>query len=291
MTKVAAIIINRDRPELADRVFEQVGTMGHGMQVDRYLVECGSSKAGTSRHATHRFFDPSYRGRYYGFYRGLQFAERDGGPYDFYWFVVNDITFPEGEDTLAELVGAMAEDPKMGLIGPGEPDAEDYRGCHPQAGRRWHKASTVHGLAQLIRGEVIRKVGYMNHRFHYSQGAGTEYAYKLYSEGWFLAYSDVASLEHDTSGSTYGKVVRISRHEYHRRARRFASRYLRNHYGDDWDDRFTAVLPDDVEENTYPWQRKVWETKLSLNPKDFCPWFWKLGSLGKRLLASNRDHN
>ena len=177
----------------------------------------------------------------------------------------------------------------MGLIGPGEPDAEDYRGCHPQPGRRWHKASTVHGLAQLIRGEVIRTIGYMNPRFRYSQGAGTEYAYLLYSQGWFLAYSDIATLEHDTSGSTYGKVVSISRHEYHRRARKFASRYLRENYGEDWDEKFTAVLPDDVEENTFPWQREVWETKLSLNPKDFCPWFWKLGSLGKRLCGMKRD--
>lgn len=279
--RVSIIIINRDRPDLADAVVEQVRGMGAGMETRVYLVECGSQKPdGCSKHMTHWFRDPSYRGRYYGFNRGLEIARRDG-PADFYWFVVNDIAFPAGQDVLAELVGAMKEDPKMGLIGPGEPEADDYEGCHPKPGRRWHKAATVHGLAHLVRGEVIETIGYMNPVFRYSQGAGAEYAYKLYKAGWFLAYSDVATLKHAGS-STYGTVTKISRHEYHRRARKFATKYLAKNYGKDWDQLFSSVLPPEIEVNMFPKQKAIWARELSRNWKEVCPWFWKLGSTLKR---------
>ena len=283
MRTVSIIVINRDRPDLTDQVVAQLDTMGNNFNKRLYVVECGSKKPdGCSKRMTHWFRDPSYRGRYYGFNRALEIAQRDG-PADYYWFVCNDITFPDGQDALAELVGAMQEDPSMGLIGPGEPDAHDYEGCYPKPGRRWHKASTVHGLAHLIRGEVIDSIGYMNPKFRYSQGAGTEYAYKLNLADWFLAYSDIATVQH-AGTSTYGTVVKISRHEYLRRARNFASKYLRKHYGENWDEVFTAALHPDVEVNMYPRQRKIWEDKIRRNPKDTCPWFWKLGSRIKRLL-------
>lgn len=279
--KVSIIVINRDRPDLADHVVSQLEGMGEGIEKRIYVVECGSKKPdGCSKRMTHWFRDPSYRGRYYGFNRGLEIARKDG-PADYYWFVVNDISFPEGQDSLKELIGAMAEDPKMGLIGPGEPEADDYEGCHPKPGHRWHKAATVHGLAHLIRGEVIESVGYMNPAFLYSQGAGAEYAYKLYKAGWFLAYSDVATVTHAGS-STYGTVTKISRHEYHRRARAFATKYLTNTYGENWDEVFSTVMPPEVELNMFPKQKEIWGRKLNRNWKEFCPWFWAAGSKVKQ---------
>ncbi len=281
--RVAIILMNRDRPELTDAVYEQVRSMGAGYEKETIVVECGSRRPdGCSKYMTHWFRDRSYRGRYYGFNQGLRIARRLG-QFDFYWFLVNDITFPEGQDALKVLVEAMQENPTMGLIGPGEPEANDYEGCHPKAGRRWHKAATVHGLAHLIRADVIEMIGYMNPRFRYSQGAGAEYAYKLYKAGWFLAYSDVATVSH-AGGSTYGTVTKISRHEYHRRARIFATRYLERHYGENWDERFSKVLPPEIEVNTFPIQRRIWATHWKRNWKEVCPWFWEAGSRMKRLL-------
>jgi len=282
---VSIIVINRDRPELADQVVDQIDRMGAGLEKSIYVVECGSRRPeGCSRRMTHWFRDPGYRGRYYGFHRGLEIA-RLNGKADFYWFVVNDISFPDGQDVLAELVGAMNEDPKMGLIGPGEPEADDYEGCHPKPGRRWHKVATVHGLAHLIRGEVIDTVGYMNPAFRYSQGAGAEYAYKLYRAGWFLSYSDVATLHHAGS-STYGIVTKISRHEYHRRARKFATRYLEKTYGANWDELFSSALPPEIETNMFPKQKEIWGRELQRDWKEVCPWFWSLGSMVKKMLRN-----
>lgn len=281
--KVAVILINRDRPEITDRVYEQVREMGQGLEKRIFVVECGSRPEGRSRYATHWFRDPPYRGRYYGFHRGLKIA-RGEGEWDFFWFLVNDISFDTGSDVLAELVGCMEEDARMALVGPCEPEAEDYKGCYPREGRRWHKASTVHGLAWLMRAEAIREVGYCNPRFRYSQGASTELAYRLYRAGWFLAYADKALLYHDQSGSTYGVVTKISRHEYHRRARAFASRYFVRKYGVDWDKRFSAVLPGDVEDDTFPWHRAVWEKQLPKEPSKFQRTLRSLRSRLKRII-------
>lgn len=284
MPRVATIVINRNQPEMTDAVVDQVRGMGQGIDNTLYVVEAGSSRKRRSNAMTHWFWDPWYRGRYYAFNRGLDIARKDGA-YDYFWFLVNDVEFPEGQDVLAELSAVLTQEPRMALIAPGEPDADDYEGCHPKPGRRWHKASTVHGLAWLMRAAAIDEVGYASQHFRYSQGAGTELAYKLYSAGWFLAYSDVVTLRH-RGGSTYGKVVPISRHEYLRRARNFASAYFVRHYGSDWDDLFTSVLPDDVETNTFPIQRRIWERKLGRERRFL--WFWKAGSWAKGALGLRR---
>ena len=287
MPSVAIIVMNRDRPEITDQVVSQISAMGkrEDITTDLYVIEAGSKRPdGCSQHMTHWFRDRNYRGRYFAFDQGLQIA-RQTRDYDFYWFVVNDIVFTDGQDCVTELIACLEEDPSIGLIGPCEIEADDYRGASARPEERsWHLAATVHGLAHLIRGEVIHTIGYMNPAFHYSQGAGSEYSYKLYSNGWCMAYADRVTVTHDKSGSTYGKVVPISRHEYQRRANQFATQYLTKHYGGDWDQLFTSVLHEDIEENTFSWQKEVWSKQLKRNWREVCPWFWAAGSRLKRLL-------
>lgn len=294
--RVAVIIMNRDRPELADAVYEQVRDMAEDIAEKTILViEAGSNrKTGCSRYMTHWFRDPKYRGRYYAFNRGLnevkKLEEKQGFEFHYIWFVVNDIYFPKGEDTLKELLEVMEETPSLAQLAPGEPGVDDYHGCEPKPGRRWHKNSTLHGLAILMSRKAIDEVGYCNPAFHYSQGAGTELAYLLHKAGWVIGYSDVVTLQHH-GGSTYGTVTKISRHEYHRRARKFASRYLARHYGEDWDELFASVMPEDVEANNYPWQKEVWNKQLPKGRR--FPWFWKAGSKVKQTLLKliGRKHS
>ena len=278
--KIGIVVMNRDRPDLTNQVVEQIQAMGRGIETTLVVVEAGSDPdSGESKYATHRFEDSPYRGRYHAFNKGLEFLHQDFPiNFDYYWFVCNDVIFKEGQDALAELVQCMEGDSRMGLIGPSESNQEWYPGAASQGNSLWHKTATVHGLAQLFRGEVIRTIGYMNPCFHYSQGAGTELAYKLYSNGWFLAVSDGVSLTH-AEGSTYGSVVPISRHEYQRRANLFATRYLRKHYGSDWDKLFSSVLPEGVDGSAYTWQKEVWERRLN-KEKNYI-WYWRAGSLLK----------
>lgn len=284
MDSVAIIVMNRDRPDLTDAVVEQVREMGEGLDTELFVVEAGSRPDGRSKYMTHSFRDRNYRGRYFAFNKGLEFAHKTQPEWDYYWFVCNDIVFPDGQDTLRLLWEAMQSDPRMAGIGPGEPEADDYEGCHPKPGRDWHKASTIHGLAMLMRGVAYREAGYCSPRFRYAQGASVEFAYNVYRKGWFLAYSDRATVYHAPGGSTYGKVVKISRHEYQRRARNFAARYMRRTYGENWDELFSSVLPQDVEINTFPWHRRVWDKKLRMNPKDVFPNVFYIGSRVKQSL-------
>lgn len=274
--------MNRDQPEMTDAVYEQVKEMGKGMDKDIYVIEAGSHKEGRSKYMTHWFWDPFYRGRYYAFNKGLKIAQKNKD-YDYYWFLCNDVIFPKGQDVLKELVEVMEKNLGMAQIGPAEPDADDYYGCHPRKDRRWHKAATIHGLAVLMRKEAIKDVGYCTPKLRYSQGASAELAYLLYKNGWFLAYSDRVSLKHRGT-TTYGKVVPISRHEYLRRSRRDASKYLRKKYGEHWDKLFSSVLPKDIEVNTFPWMRQVWEKKLTKEHPYLWTKFKKFGSKIKKFV-------
>ena len=282
--RVATIIINRDQPQMTNAVVEQVLKMGAGLHNTIYVVEAGSSQAGQSQFATHWFRDPSYRGRYYAFNRGLDLVLAENC-FDYVWFVVNDISFPEDQDVLRKLWEISEREPRMAIIGPGEPESDDYQGCKPQEGREWHKASNVHGLAWLMKIQAIKEVGYAARHFHYSWGASTELSYKLYRAGWFMAYADTAFLYH-RGGSTYGKVVKVSRHEYLRRARNYARKYFEKTYGNNWDEEFSKALPDDVEINMYPIQRKVWEKTLRAEPR--FPWIRRWGSRVKQFLGLSR---
>ena len=80
-----------------------------------------------------------------------------------------------------------------------------------------------------------------------------------------------------------GVVTKISRHEYHRRARIFASKYFLHNYGVNWDLYFAKVLPDDVEErDIFSWHRSVWDKKMPYPWRDKFLWFWKSGSFVKQ---------
>ena len=94
---VAIIIMNRDRPKITNNVVEQVQKMGKNFDTTMIVVEAGSHPDKRSKYMTHYFRDRNYKGRYYAFNQGLKFAHQTRSEYDYYWFVVNDIIFPEGD--------------------------------------------------------------------------------------------------------------------------------------------------------------------------------------------------
>jgi len=84
-------------------------------------------------------------------------------------------------------------------------------------------------------------------------------SYLLYRKGWHVAYCDLVRMKH-LGGTTYGKTRNtISREEYQRNAKAFCADYFRTRYGDDWDEVFKKVLPDEVGINTYKKHRRYWE--------------------------------
>ncbi len=159
------------------------------------------------------------------------------------------------------MASVMAANSHIGVMSPAEPEGP-YPSCAPEKGRDYHPVSTCDYLALFVRGECVEKYGFLNPAFKYSWGAIHEYAYRLYTDGWKVAYCDRVTMRH-LGGTTYGKVKgAVSREKYQLLAKQFAARYFVETYGKEWDTLFGNVLPEDIAINTFPRHRRLWETAL-----------------------------
>ena len=256
---VAVVIVNRDRPDIADVLVKQIDEVKGNLDVDTYVIEMGS--VNPSKHMSFWYDDKDYRGKAYGHNVGVRFV-RNIGKYRYYFIAMNDILFTT-ELGLERLVEISDANPNIGILSPTEPDS-GYAGgiCKPIKGRDFHCVSQCNYLGLLIRNECIENIGFLNPDFKYCWGAIHELSYKLYSNGYKVAYCDVVQMKH-LGGTTYGKVKgTISRDEYLLNAKRFAATYMRSHYGPNWDEKFSKVLTDDVVFNTYTKHKKRWEKAL-----------------------------
>lgn len=257
---VAAIIVNRNRSDLVDSMVLQLRSMGQHLSMDVYVIEMGSDRNDLSQHCSLYYDDPDFLGKCYGHNVGLRLA-RSRGDYRYYWVLMNDLVFEEQVDTVGELVRVADAHPAIAVLSPTEPQS-GYANCRPKPDRDFHLVTTCDYLALLVRAEAVSDVGFLNPVFTYSWGAIHEYAYKLYSKGWQVAYCDKVTMKH-LGGTTYGRVKgTISRQEYRRRAKVFAARYFVEHYGSKWDDDFSKVLPPQIEINAFGLHRRIWETPL-----------------------------
>lgn len=254
--KIAALVVSRNRPDLVEATVEQLRRSE--LPLDVHVVECGTDPDKMSPHATAHYADPGFRGKCYGHNVALQMAKLDGG-HDYYWVVMNDLVF-DG-DPIATLVETMEREPRLALLSPTNAD-----GAYPASARRpgggWRPVGACDYLGFLVRSSAVDEVGFLNPAFTYCWGAIHEYAYKLYSAGWTVGYSDDVTYTH-LGGTTYGAAGTntISRDEYQERAAAFAADYMRKTYGADWDARFwQAAAARGVETNVYEIVRTYWES-------------------------------
>ena len=258
---VAVIIVSRNRPDLVDSMMAQLSSMGPGLSVDHYVIEMGSDPDKRSRHCTFFYPDDDFRGKCYGHNVGLRLA-RSRKRYRYYWMLMNDVVFEDGVDALGRLVEIADRNPRLAVMSTTEPEA-GYPNCKPKCGVDYHLASTCDYLDLLVRAESVDQAGFLNPDFRYCWGAIHELSYRLHARGWRIAYCDRVSKKH-LGGTTYGAAKNtISRDDYLRRAKEFAARYFVEHYGKDWDEEFSRHLPSEVEINTFPIHRKLWESALS----------------------------
>lgn len=255
---IAAIVVSRNRPDLVGNIVDQLKKMGKQLRMDIYVIEMGTDEEKRSPHCSFYYKDEDFLGKCYGHNVGLRFV-RSKGKYKYYWILMNDLVFKEGEDTIQKLVDIMETNHKLAILSPTELDS-GYPGSKPKDGRDFHLVSTCDYLALLIRAQIVDEVGFLNPVFKYSWGAIHELAYKLYSKGWHVAYCDKVTMKH-LGGTTYGKVKgMISREEYQRNAKEFCAHYFREYYGNNWDEEFTKTLPPEIEFNTFKLHRRYWES-------------------------------
>ena len=278
---VAAIVVNRNRPDLTDTLVQQLQNMGQHLSMDIYVIEMGSDEDKLSQYCSLHYDDPDFRGKCYGHNVGLRLA-RSKGNYRYYFTLMNDLVFEEDIDSIGELVKIADANPKLAILSPTE-----YEGACPDGkplpNSDFHLVSACDYLALLVRAESVNDVGFLNPDFRYCWGAIHEFAYKLYSRIWQVAYCDKVTMKH-LGGTTYGKVKgTVSREEYRRKAREFAVRYFVEHYGSNWDDDFSKVLPPQIRYNFFKRVRRSWEGFLDNKENKVYPNQSILGR-GKRLV-------
>jgi GT2 family glycosyltransferase len=258
---VAVIIVSRNRPDLVERSVKQFEQDSYPNK-DILVVECGTESENLTSYPTISYPDDDFKGKCFGHNVGLNYLNMQK-TYDYYLFCMNDVFINDKSDFVAEMIGVMNDNPRLGCMSPAEKDA-GYPGAHPQ-GEGLRPVTTSDYLFLFIRGEVVQKFGFLNQSFKYCWGAIHEYSYKLYRDGWFMAYYDGLNYLH-LGGSTYGakNTKTISREQYQQNAKVFAHNYFESQYGDDWDTQFwkIAQAQQNIKHNTYAMHRKLWASAV-----------------------------
>lgn len=257
MSDLAILVVSRNRPDLVQQTVDNLSAAVQ-MPYDLHVIECGTDKEQVSPHSTLWYADPDFRGKAFGHNVALQ-AARLQKRYRYYWVLMNDVRFDPAQRPAETLISTMDANPQMAILSPTEP-GQRYPGGDPRPGGGWRPITTSDYLGFMMRGDAIEQVGFLKPEFKYCWGAIHELSYRLYSAGWFVAYSDDVSYHH-LGGTTYGKGTRtISREEYKLRAKRFAFTYMVEHYGWGWAERFwkAATARHDIEVNTYDLHRRMW---------------------------------
>ena len=214
MVKIAVLIVSRNRPDLVDSQAEWLAESVF-IPHDLFVIECGTDRDKLSDHSTLWYADAEFRGKAWGHSLAIDVA-RKSGKYDYYFVLMNDLVFDAGIDVLRILVEQMEKEPLMAILSPTNIEG-DYPSSAPREYQDWHAVSTCDYLAFMMRASAFDQVGFLNPSFQYCWGAIHELAYKLYSNGWFVAYSDRVSYRH-LGAYDNNDTNTISREEYRNRA-------------------------------------------------------------------------
>lgn len=120
--KSATIILNRNLPDVTDRLYESVARNNEG-QTDIFVVESGSEKDKRSKYCTYwaNWEESLESGLRYprGFNYGLSklFEEGRFRNYDYFFLLCNDSVF-EDKPIISTLVREMERHPRVGILSP-----------------------------------------------------------------------------------------------------------------------------------------------------------------------------
>lgn len=210
MKKIATIILNRNLPEVTERLYEHLFKYD-GSQTDIYVVEAGSDASKLSRYTTWHAnaTDVLANGLRYG--RGMNFGlvqllkEGKFDQYDAFFLLTNDTEF-KAEATLSPLMEIMNKHPRLGVLSP----------CSERWGERLLLKNEktkffwfIHNNAYLLRREFIESIcdkdqpDVMDFLFDGTnfRGYGTEHELiaKAYANDWAAAItSEVWAAENES---------------------------------------------------------------------------------------------
>lgn len=254
--RVAALLVSRNRPDLVEAMATQLRARVT-LPCDLYVVECGTQLQKLTPYTSVWYRDEGRRGEAYAHNLGLQQAKLQG-PYNYYWVLTNELIFQGTDDPAQTLVGTLEREVRMAICSQTDFDG-GYPASAPLPGRDWHAVTTCDYLGFMMKATALDECGFLNPQFKYREGAIHELAYKLYAQGWFVAYSDRTSYQHAEPWEHGAAANPVSRLLYEQNAKRFAFDYYRSRYGDDWDEKFwTVAAPFHPSFNSFTRDKRVW---------------------------------
>jgi hypothetical protein len=265
--KVAVLAASSNRPDLV-RSLAGYLDRNAALDYDLYVVEEGTDDDRLCEFSTVRIPEGSGKGTTYAhnviLEEARQAAKASGVAYDYYWVLMGDVAFAEGEDAMAVLVSTMEQVPELGILSP-----TSVEGTYPASAREpaggWRPVATCNYRAFMIRGEVIETVGFLNPEFRLNWGAIHELSHLLHANGWTVGYSDDVDCRHLQAA---GAPHRGSSPDVQKQAKRFAYTYFSQIYGPDWSRIFmeaarSAPHGQAVSVNTYSLHRDIWSEALT----------------------------
>jgi len=244
LRQVATIILNRNLPEVADRLYEHLEKYD-GDQSDIYVVEAGSDVTRLSKNATWHanWNDAGQNGLRYG--RGMNYGlsklwtEGKFKKYNAFFLLTNDTELDESE-TIRPLIRVMDKHPRLGILSP--------------CSRRWgeklllEKERTkyfwfIHNNSLLLRREFIESIcnnsepNHMNFLFDGNNFRGylseSELIAKAYANDWAAAItSEVWSSENESYLINQADLIKTENYEENLKLYINEGKiWLRNKYG------------------------------------------------------------
>lgn len=243
--KVATIILNRNLPDVTDRLCEHLETYDADL-TDIFVVEAGSDEHMLSRHTTWHANWPKAcaEGLRYG--RGMNYglsriwAEGRFTEYDAYFLLTND-TELQARPTVTPLVAELQRHPRVGILSPCSREWGEFQLLQEKPTRYfWF----IHNNAYLLRRAFIEDIctpggtaPHMNFLFDGTNfrgyGQESELIAKAYANNWAAAITSCVTAEENTSHLLH--KADLIRTEYFEENRRLyieeGLRWMREKYG------------------------------------------------------------
>lgn len=225
MKSVATIILNRNLPDVTDRLYDHLIKFD-GDQTDIYIVEAGSDKENLSKHTT--WYADWPEARQYGlrYSRGMNFGlsqlwnEDKFKQYDSFFLLTNDTEFKQ-QSTLEPLINILNKHPKVGILSP----------CSERWGERLLLQTQtckyfwfIHNNAYLMKRKFVESImnfeqpDYMHFLFDGSNfrgyGSEVELIAKAYANDWASAItSEVFVSENESYLLNQSDLIKTENYE------------------------------------------------------------------------------
>lgn len=203
MKRIATIILNRNLPNVTDRLCDRISKT-EGELTDIYVVEAGSDDDKLSKNTTWHADWVEARSNGLRYSRGMNYGlsqlwlEKKFDNYDAFFLLTNDVEFCQ-ENTLEILIEELDKHPQLGILSP----------CSPRWGEKMllDQMKTkyfwfIHNNAYLLRKDFIYSVAnfdeinYMKFLFDGDNfrgyGAESELIAKGYANDWAAAITTMA---------------------------------------------------------------------------------------------------